>query len=154
MHAHVQRLGLVVKMATINKCFLYMVGSVYHVKQFTNWVTDVPLMKRLKRKCGSGWDNSQRLLCCGCRHVGGDRCINVGGYMSGNKCFFQVRISHVLCFISICVTYLLTVPRNNATVLWNNCMWALAEYGLEVEVYMVPPGTSIKHIPASHLLHQ
>jgi hypothetical protein len=30
--------------------------------------------------------------------------------MWGNKCFFQVKISHVLHFIS--VTYLLTLPRN------------------------------------------
>jgi hypothetical protein len=29
------------------------------------------------------------------------KCINVGGDISRNKCLLQVRISHVLCFISI-----------------------------------------------------
>jgi hypothetical protein len=31
-----------------------------------------------------------------------DKCINVGGGFIENKCFFRVRISHVLRFISIC----------------------------------------------------
>jgi hypothetical protein len=42
----------------INKCFLFMVGSVYRVKRFTTRPRDVAkvsLMKnRLKRRCESG----------------------------------------------------------------------------------------------------
>jgi hypothetical protein len=83
VHAHVQRLVSVVKMATvfeeciikeqcsavrfflggqkdsmykifIKKCFLFMVGSVSYIV-FHNWVANVSLMtKRLKRRCGSG----------------------------------------------------------------------------------------------------
>jgi hypothetical protein len=58
----------------IKKCFLFTVGSVWRVKRFTTGsrnVADVSVMtKRLKRRCGSGWDNSQTLLCCGFRRTG------------------------------------------------------------------------------------
>jgi hypothetical protein len=87
VHAHVQRLVSVVRMATlfekynteeqrsvvrfcgqkdsmqrifIKKCFLFMLGSVCHVTETRN-VANVSLMtKRLKRTCGSGSDNSQK----------------------------------------------------------------------------------------------
>jgi hypothetical protein len=61
----------------IKKCFMFMVGSVYHVKQFT---TDREILSRTFKscrwcstRCRSGWGNSQKF-----------------------------RISHVLHFISIC----------------------------------------------------
>jgi hypothetical protein len=82
MHAHVQRLVLVVKMVTMleectneNQCsivrflwakglnakdihkemFLLMMGSVRHMKWFTTVVANISLMtKRLKRRCRSG----------------------------------------------------------------------------------------------------
>jgi hypothetical protein len=92
----------------INKCVPFMVGSVCRVKRFTTGsrnVANVSLMtKSLKRRCGSGWEK-RRLLCCGFRRIGKAmgqvyQCwrriiweINV---------FSQVRISHVLRFISIC----------------------------------------------------
>jgi hypothetical protein len=41
-----------------------------------------------------------------------DVCINVGGGYVEKLMFFQVRISHVLRFISIC-DRLLTLPRND-----------------------------------------
>jgi hypothetical protein len=89
----------------IKKCFFFTVGRVFRVKRYTAGsrnVADVSLMtKRLKRRYGSGWHNSQ----CGFRRTGKamgqeyqcwfkiSREINV---------YFQFRISHVLCFIFIC----------------------------------------------------
>jgi hypothetical protein len=90
------------------KRFLFMVGSVCHVQRFTavlrncHFVATVSLItKRLKRSCRSGWDNSQKLLCCGFRRTDkamGQMLMN----MSRNKCIFQVRLSYFLRFISIC----------------------------------------------------
>jgi hypothetical protein len=40
-------------------------------KAVHNWMANVSLMTRLKPRCGSGGDNSQkRLLCCGFRRTG------------------------------------------------------------------------------------
>jgi hypothetical protein len=48
----------------IKKCFLFTVGSVCRVKRFTsesrNMANVSLIAKRLKRRCGSGWDNSQK----------------------------------------------------------------------------------------------
>jgi hypothetical protein len=40
-------------------------------KAVHNWVANAsPMTKTLKRRCGSGWDNSQKLLCCWFRRTG------------------------------------------------------------------------------------
>jgi hypothetical protein len=47
----------------IKTCFLFTVGSVCHIKRFTigsRNVANVSLMKSLKRRCGSGRDDSQK----------------------------------------------------------------------------------------------
>jgi hypothetical protein len=133
-HVNVQRLDLVVKMATvlekcgteeqryitrflsvqkdsmqrifIKKCFLFTVRSVCRVKQFTTgWQTF--------RWWWRGWnegaevaETAVRLLCCGFRRSGKAMrqvyqcwwriCREINVYP------LQVRISHVLRFISIC----------------------------------------------------
>jgi hypothetical protein len=106
----------------IKKCFLFMVGSVCRVKRFTAGprnVADFSLItKRLKRRCGSGWDNSQNTYI----YAAGfdalvkrwEKCINVGGVMSRNKCFSPPgsNINHMFYVLYPFVTYLLTVPRN------------------------------------------
>jgi hypothetical protein len=94
-HTHVQRLVSVVKMATvfegctieeqrsvvrffcgqkdsmqkmfINKCVLFTVGSKAVQPSCKPFADD----ERMKRRCRSGWDNSQNwLLCCGLRPTG------------------------------------------------------------------------------------
>jgi hypothetical protein len=56
------------------KRFLFTVGSVCRVKRFTagtrNSLKDVRKSQMMKRWCGIGWDNSQKLLCCGFRRTG------------------------------------------------------------------------------------
>jgi hypothetical protein len=53
-----------VQRTLIKKCFLFTVGSVCRVKRFTTGLTkaaNVSLIKKtLKRRCGSGWDNSKK----------------------------------------------------------------------------------------------
>jgi hypothetical protein len=71
-----------------------------------SWVANVSMMtKSLKRRCGSVWDNSQKTSVLRVStHCRSDRS-NISmlvEYMSRNKCFSQVRISHILRFISIC----------------------------------------------------
>jgi transposase len=61
--------------------------------------------KRLKRRRGSGWDNSQKRLLC-CRFWPTDKVTGQASQCWWVICreinvFFQVRISHVLRFISI-----------------------------------------------------
>jgi hypothetical protein len=87
----------------IKKCFLFTVGSVCR-KVVHNWVANVSMMTKLKRRRRNGLDSSQKLV-CGFRRTGKAmgqvyqcwwricREINV---------FFQVQISHGLLFISIC----------------------------------------------------
>jgi hypothetical protein len=90
------------------KYFLFAVGSVCRLERFTtgsrNSLKDFRKSQMRKRRCGSNWYNSQRLLCCRFRSTGkatgqGYQCwwricreINV---------FFNVWISHVLRLISI-----------------------------------------------------
>jgi hypothetical protein len=77
-------------------------------KAVHNCVANVSLMtKRLKRRRGNGWVNSQRLLCCGFWCTGkaiGQSVSMLVEDMSRNKrfFFFHVCISHFLRFISIC----------------------------------------------------
>jgi hypothetical protein len=52
------------------KMFPVCGGKCLSRKAFHNWVANVSLMtKKLKRRCGSGWDNRHRLLCCGFRRL-------------------------------------------------------------------------------------
>jgi hypothetical protein len=58
----------------INKCFLFTLRSVCSVQRFTT--RSKILSRTLKSRiwwatmCGSGWDNSQKLPCCGFRSTG------------------------------------------------------------------------------------
>jgi hypothetical protein len=89
----------------IKKCFLFTVGSVFHVKRFTTgWQT----FRRWR-----GWNGGaevaettvRRLLCCQFRRTG-----KAIGHVyqwwwrtcREKKCLFQVRILHILRFTSIC----------------------------------------------------
>jgi hypothetical protein len=45
-------------------------GKCLSRKVVHNWVANVSVMKKLKRRCGSSCDNSQRLICCGVRRTG------------------------------------------------------------------------------------
>jgi hypothetical protein len=71
-----------------------------------NWVANVSLMtKRLKRRCGSGWDNSQKTS-----KLGGfntlvkwwDKCVSMLLEDMSRNDFFQDRILNVLRSIYIC----------------------------------------------------
>jgi hypothetical protein len=74
-------------------------------KAFHNLVANVSLLKKLKRRCGSGLRRDKRLLCCGFRRTG-------KGTGQVYQCwwricreihvFVQILISHVLRFMSIC----------------------------------------------------
>jgi hypothetical protein len=94
----------------IKKCFLFMVGRVCRVKRFTIGSINTPKNVRKSHILPDQvrkWlrQESKRLLCFGFRRTGKAmgqvyqcwwricREINV---------FFQVRVSHVLCFMSIC----------------------------------------------------
>jgi hypothetical protein len=96
-----------------NKCFLFTVRSVCRRKRFTIWsrnslkdvrkslmMTDQVrkcLRQQLRRFYGAGFDALVKRW---------DKCINVdGGYVEKYN-FVQIRISHILRFISSCV------PRN------------------------------------------
>jgi hypothetical protein len=79
-------------------------GKCLSRKAVHNWVANVSLMtKRLKRRCGSGWDNSPKHF-----YAAGfdalvkrwDKCTNVGGGYVEKYFFFQFRISHLVRFIS------------------------------------------------------
>jgi hypothetical protein len=102
----------------IKKCFLFAVGNVCLVKRFTAGSRDVALVtlmtKRLKRRCGSGWDNSQRLLCSGFRRTGkamGQVCQCWWRICREANVFsrFEYHMFYVLYQFG---TYLLTLPRN------------------------------------------
>jgi hypothetical protein len=130
VHAHVQSLVSVVKMATvlecnieeqhsvvrflrvkglmqricIKKCFVFTAGSVCRVKLFTSGgkyfadeKVETEMRKWLRQQskdfCVAGfntlvkrWESESMLM----------------EDLSRNKCFFQVRISHILRFKSIC----------------------------------------------------
>jgi hypothetical protein len=96
----------------IKKCFLLAVGSIFHVRRFTNPFAkrhlggkrfpDEEVEKEVRK-----WlrQQSADFYAAG---VGAlvkrwDKCIPMSlEDMSRNKCFFQVRILHVLRFISVC----------------------------------------------------
>jgi hypothetical protein len=69
----------------IKKCFLFMVGSVFHVKWFTSGSGNVAnvslMMKRLKWRCKSGREKSKDCYAVGFDALvkRWDMCINVGG---------------------------------------------------------------------------
>jgi hypothetical protein len=91
----------------MKKCFLFTVGGVCCVKQFTTGprnVADLSLMtKRLKWRCGSGRDS--RPLCCGFRRTG--KAMGQAYQCWWRICqeinvFPQVRVSYLLRFMAIC----------------------------------------------------
>jgi hypothetical protein len=53
----------------IHRMFPVYSGKGLLRKAFHNWVADVSLMTKLKRRCGSGLDD-RRLLCSGFRRTG------------------------------------------------------------------------------------
>jgi hypothetical protein len=75
-------------------------------KAVHSWVENVSLMtKRLKRRCGNGWDNGQKISVLRVSTHWQSDGTSVSMFvkdMSRNKCFSQVRISHVLLFRFIC----------------------------------------------------
>jgi hypothetical protein len=93
----------------IKKCFLFTIGSVCRVKRFTtgsrNSLMDVRksrIMADQARKWLRQQSKDFRSSGFDALVMRWDKGISVGGDMSRNKCFSQVRISHVLRFISIC----------------------------------------------------
>jgi hypothetical protein len=74
-------------------------------KAVRNWVADFSLMmKRLKWRCGSAWDNSQKLMWCGFLCTG-----KAMGqvYQCWWRIFWEINVYsrfeyHVLRFVSIC----------------------------------------------------
>jgi hypothetical protein len=101
----------------INKCFPFTVGSVCRVKRFTTWsrnVENVSLMtNRLKRRSGSGWNYSQKLLCCGFRRTGK----TMGQmYQCWRRIWWEINVFirfeyHMFYVLYPFVTCLLTLPR-------------------------------------------
>jgi hypothetical protein len=105
----------------IKKCFLFMVGSVCHIKRFTTGSRNCHL-------CGKHFTHDEevemevqkwlRQQSKDFFAVGSDALLKqwdnvsmVVEDMLKNGCFFEVQISHVLGFISICDLYLLSVPQ-------------------------------------------
>jgi hypothetical protein len=81
----------------------------------TTLVANVSLItNRLKRSRGSGWDNSQSLLCCGFRRTGN---ATVQVYQCWWRICGEIRTFsrfeyHKFYVLYPLVTYLLTLPRN------------------------------------------
>jgi hypothetical protein len=97
----------------IKKYFLFTVGSVCRVRVFTILSKESLEDEKFEMEVRK-WPRQQSkdFFAVGFYAVvmRWDMCIS----MLNNKCFFQVRMSH-LRYISICVTYLLTLPR---TLVW------------------------------------
>jgi hypothetical protein len=74
-----------IQRAFIKKCFLFRVGSVCCIKQFTaglrNYPEDVRNSQMMKRGCGIGSDKSKDFYAAGFNALvkRWDKCINVGG---------------------------------------------------------------------------
>jgi hypothetical protein len=82
-------------------------GKCLSRKAVHNWVTNVSLMtRRLKRSCGDGWDNIEETskLRVSTRWTARGQVYQCWWRIRQeiNVFLFQVRISHVLRFISIC----------------------------------------------------
>jgi excinuclease UvrABC ATPase subunit len=117
------------------KRFLFTEGSVCRVKRFTTGprnVANVSLMNRLKRRCGSGWDNDQntsmlRVSTQWAKRWG--KFINVGGgymYISRNKCSFSGGEYHTFYILYPFVTHLLSIvhlrPQNTQLAAYRPCV--------------------------------
>jgi hypothetical protein len=96
----------------IKKCFLITIGSICRIKRFTAGSKNVAngslMTKRLKRRCGSGWDNSEKT--CMLR-VSGTSVSMLVEDMSRSKCFF-VPGSNITYFTFY--VHLWPLPRNNS----------------------------------------
>jgi hypothetical protein len=82
-------------------CFLFMVGRVFRIMQFTTGWQTFCWWQRLKQRCGSGWDNTQRFLCCGFWHS--DKVMGQV-YQCWWRIFREIHFfsgSNVTCFIFI-----------------------------------------------------
>jgi hypothetical protein len=105
------------------KYFLFTFGSVCRVKRFTTGSRKVEnislMMKRLKRRCGIGWHNSQKLLFCTFRRTGKAMgkvfqcwrriCREINVFPR-----FEYHIFYVLYQL---VNYLLTLRRRSSAIL-------------------------------------
>jgi hypothetical protein len=109
-------------------------------KTVHNLVADVPLTtKRLKRSCGSGWDSSQRasmLRVFAALVKRRDKCINAAKDMLRNRSFCEVRMSHVLRFISICDLFT-DSPSYISTPPHVFLAWCLSNYA-QGQLYLLP----------------
>jgi hypothetical protein len=82
-----------------------MVGSACHVKQFITGCKPFTDDEETETEVQKWLRKQSKDFCATCFNTlvkRWDECINVGGDMLRNKCFFGVQISGVLCFISIC----------------------------------------------------
>jgi hypothetical protein len=95
-------------------------GSVGHVKLLTagsrNSLKGFPESQMMKRRCGSGWDNSQKdLYAAGFEALikRWDKCISVGGGCVEKWMFFFFRIEyHTFYVLYPFLACLLTLPRS------------------------------------------
>jgi hypothetical protein len=114
----------------IKKYILLIVGSVCRVKQFTTGlrkVANVSVMtKGLKRRCGSGWNNSQKFLCCEFR------CTGIA-MEQVYQCWWRICLEinvfsrfeyYMLYVLYPSVTYLLTLPL----IMWLQENWENSLY--------------------------
>jgi hypothetical protein len=96
-------------------------------KAVHSWVTDVSLMtKRLKRRCGSGWDNSQKtsmLRVSAHWYSDGTSVSMLMEAMPRNNCFRRFEY-HMFYVLYPFVTCLLTVPSTfqRMPTLWDHLM--------------------------------
>jgi hypothetical protein len=90
------------------KCYLFMVGSFWSRKAIHNSIEKFPQgCPKVRDGARPGAElvetTANRLLCCGFRRNGNGTSVPMlVEDMSRNECFFQVRMSYVLRFISIC----------------------------------------------------
>jgi hypothetical protein len=94
--------------------FLLTVGSVCLSKQFSLGDKFSLTTKRLKRRCRSGWDSSQRLTCCGFRRTDKQmrQVYQCWWVICGETNVLSRFEYHILYVLYPFVTYILTLPRN------------------------------------------
>jgi hypothetical protein len=105
------------------KYFLFTVGSVYPVKRFGTGVRNVGnislMAERLKRRCGSDWNKSQKLLRCGFRRI--DKAMGQVYQFWWSK-YREINVFprfeyHMFYVLYPFVTFVMTLPRISAAAL-------------------------------------
>jgi hypothetical protein len=121
----------------INKYFLSMVGSICRVKRITTGSRNLEhfslMRKRLKRRYGNGWGNSQRFLCSGFSHTG-------KAMEQVYQCLLRIRREmfssprfeyHIIYVLYQFVIYLQTLPcisKYYGILDCSGCSWIMVEY--------------------------